>query len=332
MKRNVFIWLVCFCSMLSSCSSVELLTFDQLQPAEITFPTGIRYVGVVDNTPYRSQPKKAILTFGLLNGDGKTCSEALAGALADSKYFDEVVIKDDALNDENTGSSLDSPALSAEKVQGLIQDLNVDLLIVLDQFWVETSRKNVYYPGWSEPYPAIQAKLKPVVKLYLPTRSQPMATLTDVDSLYWDVNMRVSEHDILKEASSWAAVKMANKLVPNWSKSERLYFHGGNIEMRDADVYVREGDWKEAQATWKGLYDRLKKGKTKAKAAYNIALSYEMEGNIEEAEKWVHIASKYVDPASEENMIFKQYLSELVGQKNSHLNLKLQMKRFHNIF
>ena len=87
--------------VISSCSSIQTLTYDQLSPAEVNFPYQISVVGVVNNMPSRPEPKKNILTLGQIEGEGKKATEALAGLLADSKYFNQVIICDSALRSDN---------------------------------------------------------------------------------------------------------------------------------------------------------------------------------------------------------------------------------------
>jgi thioredoxin-related protein len=54
--------------------------------------------------------------------------------------------------------------------------------------------------------------------------------------------------------------------------------------MRDAGVYLRENNWDEAYSQWKIAYEK-RKGQQKMKAAFNIALYYEIKDNVELAEE-----------------------------------------------
>ena len=56
--------------------------------------------------------------------------------------------------------------------------------------------------------------------------------------------------------------------------------------MRDAGVYLRENNWDEAYSQWKIAYEK-KKGQQKMKAAFNIALYYEIKDNVEQAKEWL---------------------------------------------
>jgi tetratricopeptide (TPR) repeat protein len=79
-------------------------------------------------------------------------------------------------------------------------------------------------------------------------------------------------------------------LLPHWTTTERTYFTNGNIKMRDGVVYAREGQWDKAAELWQQAYSSSKSAKKQCYAAYNLALAYEMQDNIEEAFKWITTA------------------------------------------
>ena len=314
---------------LASCGTIDMLTYDQLVPAELSFPAEIRQVGVVNNMPLCTSTNHNNLVLGVVSGDRIPATEAIAGALADSKYFEEVVICDSALQADDADMTVD-PLLSPEKVDCLAENLGVDMLVSLERLWVETTKKEVFYPGWNVPYPVIEAKVTPIVRLYVPGRPQPLHTLSRTDSIYWDLGISLTEHDVLKEAHKIAADNIVKQITPSWIQTERYYFSGGYVEMRDASVYLQEGSWSEAQDMWKELFNRLRKGKSKAKAAYNIALSYEMLGDIEQANKWIQEAGKYAETNSQEGQLIRAYAGELSQRLNEVISLKVQMSRFND--
>ena len=331
MKKCIYLIGLVLGGLFTSCGSADLLTYDQLVPAEISFPSDIRQIGVVNNMPLRKAASQEDVPLAVVSAEGVYATEALAGELADSKYFDQVIICDSALQTEEVDLNID-PKLSESEIQTLTRDLGVDLLVSLERLWVQIAKKEVYYPGWEIPVPVIQSIITPVVRLYVSGRPQPMNTITFTDSLFWDLGTPVTEEMIVKESSKLAARKISSRLVPSWIPAERIYFSGGGGEMRDAAILMQEGSWQEAQNTWKGLYDRLRKGKTKSKAAYNIALSYEMLGNIEEASQWVTKALSQVPSGSQEEHIMKLYAEELNRRLTEVVNLKVQMHRFNDNF
>ena len=74
-------------------------------------------------------------------------SETLAGGLADSRYFQQVVISDSAITQELTeGEILPQPV-----VDSLAQVLGVDMILSVDRIQLLTGKKEVYYPGLMAP-------------------------------------------------------------------------------------------------------------------------------------------------------------------------------------
>ena len=110
---------------LASCSSIQTLTFDQLCPATVNFPERVRNVAVVNNMPATPEAKRTLLTLGEMNGNGKKSAEMLASSLADSKYFNQVMICDSALNDTHFAGRR---ILTQKEVQQLAGELDADLI------------------------------------------------------------------------------------------------------------------------------------------------------------------------------------------------------------
>ena len=114
MKKYIVAGILFAATMLVSCGGLQSFTFDQLYPAEVTFPEQVRTVAVVNHAPAIPSPKKNLLTLGKLDGDGKVLSETLAGGLADSRYFQQVVISDSAITQELTeGEILPQPVVDS---------------------------------------------------------------------------------------------------------------------------------------------------------------------------------------------------------------------------
>ncbi|WP_299234832.1 DUF6340 family protein [uncultured Bacteroides sp.] len=314
-------------AFLSSCSTVKTLTFDQLSPAEVNFPYQISVVGVVNNMPSRPAPKKNILTLGQIEAEGKQAAETLSSYLADSKYFNQVIICDSALCSDSH-----SVSLSTDEVSRLSSMLGVDMIISFERLFLDVQKKELTNPGWDVSIPVLQAQVVPVVRLYIPQRQKPVAELVSKDTLYFDLVNKISEKELIDECTRHASSVICNKIVPYWQTVNRIYFDGGCVEMRDAGVYVREDDWSSARELWTKVYNRQKKGNTKFRAAYNLSLSFEMTGDMEKAEEWLKKAADCVATGSEEEMVLKYYTAQFNKRKNELGNLNVQMGRFNNNF
>lgn len=328
MKIRILYALCCVCG-LYACSSIQTLTFDQLVPAQMSLPEQVKAVAVVNNMPSVPEPKANLLTFGVLNGEGKATSEALAGALADSRYFNQVIICDSALNSASV-SGAGFRTIPFEEVKSLTAELGVDALISVDRVFVENEKKEIRYSDMELPWPYLQTKVTPVVHVYSPVRAKPIFSLSVTDSLMCDWDHVPSDKLLLKDVADIAAEMLCRRLVPYWEQTERLYFAGGCVEMRDAAVAVDEGDWEEACREWQELYARRKQGKMKGRAAFNMALGQEMQGNFEEAEQWLRKAGEYMPEGSADKKLWDFYAVKLRKRMDEHFRLKTQMGRFGN--
>lgn len=178
------------------------------------------------------------------------------------------------------------------------------------------------------PFEAVELKTTPLIKIYIPSRSKPMAVVSKTDSLYWDITPDLSDKRIVTDGTMDAMTTLVPYLIPHWGQVTRLYYTGGSVEMRDAVICLRENDWKEARRLWQQLYDNRKKGSAKMKAAFNIALSFEMEGDIDQAIEWLGKAKQLVGSGSEDRQVIAYYEEALQKKKLDLPKLNLQMGRF----
>ncbi|MDE6348529.1 MAG: tetratricopeptide repeat protein [Bacteroides sp.] len=352
--------------LLGSCQSVEQLSIDYMLPAEVSFPTILKRVAVVNNMPdipdnklivngkkkKKGENEVARLT-NYYNGDGTITTEALAEALADENYFEEVVICDSALRSKDINPR--ESTLSQEEVQELVRDLDVDFLIALENVQMRSCRKISYAPDWGVFFGTVDVKVYPTVKIYLPNRKGPMLTVNSNDSIFWEEAERtealvrsrlISEEEMVKQASGFAGTVPVKHLLPYWKTGHRYLFSGGSVNMRDAAVYAREENWSEAIELWKQTYN-AQKGKQKMYAAYNTALGYEMQDSISTALEWALKAQALAREKSKTDkkkngeiqegtlsyyILTSMYVDELEKRKEGMTRLNIQMDRFEDDF
>ena len=245
---------ICCALLLGGCQTVEQLSIDYMLPAEVSFPPSLKRVAVVNNMPSipdnkliveETDEKKKDETeiarkTKYFNGNSKITTEALAEALANENYFDEVVICDSMLraNDMIPRES----TLSKSEVESLIESLDVDFLIALENIQLRSLRKIEYLREWGVYAGTIDVKVYPTVKVYLPNRNGPMVTINTNDSIFWDYAAPsiaqagaglISETEMLKEASEFAGTVPVKYMLPHWKTSSRYLFTSGSVNMRD---------------------------------------------------------------------------------------------------
>lgn len=367
MKRSLYLFLLGFTIVLSSCGSMEVITIDYLIPADLSFPPQIRKVGVVNNvnvnvpdnviplaTDTVAQPWELARQVSYHRGDAKLTTESLAEAIAEANYFDEVIISDSVLraNDHLVRET----TLSHEEILELTDELAVDMIASLENIQLKATRAVVINP--EEGYVGVtDVKVYPTVTLYIPSRKVPLATITASDSIFWEkatysqiraMTQTISDEKMIEEASVFAGSIPIKHILPYWQSAERVYFVSNNSLMRDAAVLVKKGSWDEAFKLWQELH-KSKKDKERMQAAFNIALYHEMNDNIDEAVKWATEAFElarsingFVEPIPDidlkilagygnDNFVLTwQYLKALKARKELQNRLNVQMNRFED--
>lgn len=325
MKKRLGAVIITMCC-LTSCVSLQNVSFDELKPATITFSENVKTVAVVNNMPSTPEAYSNLLTLGYLEGDGKISAEALATALADANYFNQVIICDSALQEGN-----ESHILTSGEIQDLADILGADLIFSLERIAIHTEKRDLYVQGSYEKWPVVYAKITPVLNVYSPLYSKPMHVLTVTDSLMWDMKAVIlSDKELMEETARFVAYKLMPRLVPYWNTANRMYYSGVYTQLRNAGVAVEEHNWKEAAELWESFYRKTKSKKMKYKMAFNLALASEMAGNLEKAQQWLDKAKTYIDLDEEEGMIWEQYKNQLNEKEEDYRLLNKQMLRFKN--
>ena len=366
MKRLIaYIAIAATLACLNACQTVEPFSVDYMMPADISFPADLKRVAIVNNMPnvpdnklissQETKPKnetEIASRTDYYNGEARIATESLAEAVAGHNYFDLVVICDSALRNKDLHPR--ETTLAQEEVRQLTQELGVDFLIALENIQLKSVRKLEYIPEWRGFYGTVDVKVYPTIRIYLPSRSVPMATVNSCDSIFWEksglsediLGQLVSEKELVEEASAFAGTVPVRHLLPYWTTARRYLFTGGTVNMRDAAIYVKEKNWTEAIGLWEKEFNE-RKGKRKMYAAYNIALGYEMQDLLEEAYEWAVKAQKVayeidevgrkqaadVLPTDVPNYLMTSiYVGELKERKEGMVRLKAQMNRINSDF
>ena len=321
MKTKITVLLLVLC-LFSACTTLQTISFERLQAADVSYPDQVRTVGVINYAPQDKQERDSIL--GLWNGDGMVTVESLAREIAATDYFNQVVVCDSALRPVGMGNEEILPMSQADS---LIQALGVDLLFAVEQVRIELKEGSLFHTELMVDVPAVDGVITPLVRAYVSGRNAPLFSISKTDTICWVVSPELTFGQIVQEASDFAATLPVSYLLPHWKEMNRYYFDGGNMEMRDAGVYVREQNWEEASALWQKLHD-TRKGKVKMRAAYNLALNYELQGDYERAKEYLDTALSLASEGSWEHQLIEYYRLQLDEQARENRMLQIQMKRF----
>ena len=321
MKTKITVLLLVLC-LFSACTTLQTISFERLQAADVSYPDQVRTVGVINYAPQDKQERDSIL--GLWNGDGMVTVESLAREIAATDYFNQVVVCDSALRPVGMGNEEILPMSQADS---LIQALGVDMLFAVEQVRIELKEGSLFHTELMVDVPAVDGVITPLVRAYVSGRNAPLFSISKTDTICWVVSPELTFGQIMQEASDFAATLPVSYLLPHWKEMNRYYFDGGNMEMRDAGVYIREQNWEGAAALWQKLHDG-RKGKVKMRAAYNLALNYELQGDYERAKEYLDTALSLASKGSWEHQLIEYYRLQLDEQARENRMLQIQMKRF----
>ena len=326
MKKNLFLISIgSVLLFLTACTTLQTVSYERLQPADVNFPGQIRKVAIVNNMPSVTQDYKQVdYKSASLEGDGKVAAEALAQEVVAVNYFDQVVVCDNSFRKD--AEPLER-LIPKETVDDLLRELEVDMLLSMERVNVELKEGIFFIPELYVTVPAVDGIVTSVVRAYIKEREEPLFTVQKTDTLCWQLTPKLSFSDVVKEASEYAASMPMQNLLPYWVEMERYYYDGGNVEMRDAGVYVREEQWEEASVLWKKAYDQ-KKGKVKMRAAYNLAVYSEMKNDFDKAREYLDAAYALSAENSWDQQLILLYRMKLEDECQKNLRLNIQMKRF----
>ncbi len=120
-------------------------------------------------------------------------------------------------------------------------------------------------------------------------------------------------------ASKEMAKSYARRLAPYWTTEERKICYSPNRKMRRAYAYFCDNDMDRALEVWKRLYD-IGTRQLASRAAYNMALVYEMQDDLNSCENWlVKSILKKVNQTS------REYLDIIRNRKLARVSLDNQL-------
>ncbi len=293
--------------LVSGCTSS--LRMNVLKPATVFVPTDIKTIALVNRT--KPMSKAANIIEGVLSGEGlhqdrSGVDRALGGLLTelrDSPRF-KIVMTDLYMTGSGAGNSFPNP-MNWQEVERICQQFNSDALCTIETYDSDTRivpRRKVTRKKNAEgkEYDYVEYFADQTVTVQIGFRLYDPLAKTIVDQFHFTEQQNwtsrgntemqalsglINRNAASDQVSTAAGVKYAIRIAPSWIWVTRdFYTRGGHEDMKIAGRLAKVNKWQEARKIWMGLLGTERK--IAGKAAYNIAISYEYEGNLMEAKKW----------------------------------------------
>jgi len=323
---------------LLSCATLSTLKIDVLRPANFSVPPEILSVVVVDNAlPFRDD--KLPRTYGTdesseidtlwFDGVSLIAAQTFANELKDQNFFDTVYFYPTSLN-----RNIKNPHLGEipnSLVDNLCKTYNAQAVISLELFNCLAryhTKPLGYDPSDFTDLYMVYLSLKSALywKMYLPNGIVLDAHLQR-DSIYWESSLP-SVKDAIQTMAWHMGEKAIKRVAPYWETIERQYYSGGNSYFLRARDLQEANNWDEAAKVWYYIYENNKR-KVKARAAFNLALSYEVRGNFDEAIAWAEIGKNLIGGSGlvkeSESFIFNKYHFDLLNRNSQKKRIEEQL-------
>lgn len=230
-----------------------------------------------------------------------TTLKALGDLLFESGRYD-IVIPEKRFLDFETNAFL-SREMPWQEVADLCELYDTDALLSLDHFVTRVStdfdKESYFDPVQNSFFAAAEAQMtityEALIRVYDPVREKVLAREFLRDTLFWqDGDVSTGElfnrftpvKTALSEAGIAVALDFSAKISTVWEPARRTVFVKGDKELKKAASFVSANEWEAAMAIWKELVLKANSKALKSKAEYNIAVGYELQGDLESAIIW----------------------------------------------
>jgi len=284
--------------LLSSCSTLLFTSLDVLRPAKVSFALNANDVLIVNNTI--PQPSNYGHTTELINENQKNiilnadslsifCLSALAEDLENKNFFASVQLIPNTVNKDTEFFSKN--ILSDSTAKKLCNSNQANVLISLDKIAISDDLTEYYKPETGTFLPSLEMKVETNWSIHYLNKPD-VIPIQFCDTIYWEyestnrrkaMNNLPNRADALVDGALNAGHNTVNRFIPYWDKVDRYFFNSSNKIMKQAMDSVIVKNWQAAINLWQKVYDSSKNNWLQAQATNNIAIAYEILGDLDKA-------------------------------------------------
>jgi len=288
--------------------------FDVMIPSYISLPENIQKVALVDRSVKNEKGLQAagsLLSGEVFRQDKNTSFQVLEGLISQlnsTRKLTAVRTSRQLMNDAQ-GKALPS-LLSWEEVESLCAEFNTDALLALEVY------DSDFIPGYNEVNVTIGFRIyDPLTKLigdqFVFTHRAQLGG--QANSVLGTVGLALEKENAVRDLSFHAGMLYGRRICPFWINVERTYYRKPRSDQNlAAGARMMEvNDWNGAIASLQKAAENGKKRKTRGRASHNLAVVYEITGDLNAAITWAQSAW-----TNHRNKDSKEYLYELNVRKN----------------
>ncbi len=351
MKTAKFYFFLITIVFLTACGPTKTVSFNIIQPAQITLPADAQTILLVDRTKFKSatwNTIEGILTGELPTDDRVAVQEAmntLKNNLLNSPRFN-VKVSPERLIGNSMTATFPSP-LSWEKIDSLCASEHADIVVAMEVFDTDFFVTN----GSRVKKRTVGEGNNKREEAYTEYFAQGVGGIDFGIRAYYAKDRTIVDQQMLSDQHTWEGVgyspidaigaliskSNANKYLANSIGENYAYkispmpirisrpFYGKSKHVDEVAMGSRLADvnkWTEAIDAWKNGLQKAEKEKDRGILAYNIAIGYEVLGEYGTALQWAQ--DSYTKYDNKEARNYTHYLQRRIDDENS---LKVQMNK-----
>jgi len=296
------------------------IRFQAKRPSYLDVPANIQSIAIIDHSVQTKSSRNTVeegLT-GELFGEDKIASQyaidGLIEMLVNSGRFN--VVRTEKVIEKTVSSNEFPKPFDWDQINQLCSEYKVDAIISLELF------DSDYIIPTSMVFVSIGFRLYDPSQQLIYDQHQfkrEMMWGGQVNSLAGAINRVVEKTKAIREVSYDAGYSYGERIAPSWYTVVRQYYRKGkrNQDLKAGARMMEVNDW---PAAIESLTAAVESGKRKAKgrAAHNLAVVYEIKGDLEESKKWAQAAwGKYNNKDSRN---YAYLIGERITEQNILMN------------
>ncbi len=280
-------------------------TIDVLRPARVTFPPDVNNVLIINYTV--PQPHEFGHSTELFEERARSLRidtdslplftiAALAQSMSDRGFFNNVLFDHVSSNPGNYFFTPESP--TDRNIAQLANKHNVEGIISLNRIMVNDIQAELYNQGNGTFVSFLEARYETQWSIHFPGKNQTIP-LINRDTVYWEsesysrqraLNGLPDRRNALIDGAIITGQRAVNSFIPYWEKADRYLFTGSGKLLKAGVDSVYHRNWEGAIVQWEKLLNNKPGVLRRTRVAHNLAVAYEITGNLPEALRYSTLA------------------------------------------
>jgi len=342
-RKLKFIILIFGTVFLASCSESLYTSLDVLRPAKVAFAKNANNLLIINNTT--KQPDNLGHRTDLLNQKTKSvsidtdsiplfCLSALTEELDSKGFFTNVQFKQNSQN-TSTNFSIINP-IDKDSINQLCRTNQADVILSLDKIKVNDDISEYYLNESSSFLGVLEVRYESYWSIHYPNSTES-TQIQFKDTIFWEsesyvrkevMNQLPKRMDGIIDGALYVGKKSVTRFLPYWDKADRYFYSNRNKFIKQGIDSIYTKSWKSAINSWEKAI-KSKSHSTQYIAANNMAVAYEISGNIDKAIEYASFA--YAAIGKSYTFDYKtlvhllEYLEELKVRQKEIKTLKEQL-------